>query len=181
LFLTLIGGGAFGNPRDSIHDAIINAHKKYGQKKTGLEEVTLVIFAPDGDPKLLKRLEGEKIPYQRIHFDDDNNKQVTSWPPQTPSVPTRRAPAPPNSSDLPPHEKPSGSDSHQASPQVVPGLTSHQEQKGHQKGPEITPILPEQVALGSIKKTEGQKGTPIIGGAHSPPNQLGHTNAEKGA
>jgi len=33
LFLTLIGGGAFGNSRDVIHDAIIRAHQKYATKK----------------------------------------------------------------------------------------------------------------------------------------------------
>jgi len=72
------------------------------QKKTGLEEVTLVIFTPGGDPKLLKRLDEAKIPFQRIHYNDVDFPEVTSSERQSPKLPpTRDPPRPPIISPLP--------------------------------------------------------------------------------
>jgi len=63
IFLTLVGGGIFGNKREWIYDAIISAHLNWGVKGSSLEKVTLIVFNPrDIAPNFRERLEAEGIP-----------------------------------------------------------------------------------------------------------------------
>jgi len=66
IFLTLIGGGAFGNPKSWIYKAILLAHKKWSRDKSScLEKVTLVLFrASELDDGFLNKLAENSIPYE---------------------------------------------------------------------------------------------------------------------
>jgi len=44
IFLTLVGGGAFGNNKEWIYDAILSAHRRWGIHASSLRLVTLVLF-----------------------------------------------------------------------------------------------------------------------------------------
>uniref|UniRef100_A0A6B2LB96 Uncharacterized protein n=1 Tax=Arcella intermedia TaxID=1963864 RepID=A0A6B2LB96_9EUKA len=51
IYLTLVGGGAFGNPKEWIFDAIISAHHKWGVSgMTSLKKVTLVCWNVEDIP-----------------------------------------------------------------------------------------------------------------------------------
>jgi len=66
IYLTLVGGGVFGNKREWIYEAIIHAHKKWcvlGQ--SSISRVTLVLYNPgDFEQILLDRLTGNKIGFE---------------------------------------------------------------------------------------------------------------------
>ncbi|KAL6057635.1 Macro domain-containing protein [Balamuthia mandrillaris] len=66
LFLTLIGGGVFGNRPEWIHRAILNAHLKYANHPSScLEEVVLVLFSPsDVYRKFGEWLRDAAVPYK---------------------------------------------------------------------------------------------------------------------
>jgi len=66
IFLTLIGGGAFGNTKSWIFKAILLAHKKWSRDKSScLEKVTLVLFrASELDEGFLNKLSQNSIPYE---------------------------------------------------------------------------------------------------------------------
>eukprot|EP01125_Pyxidicula_operculata_P019024 TRINITY_DN6857_c0_g1_i3.p1 TRINITY_DN6857_c0_g1~~TRINITY_DN6857_c0_g1_i3.p1 ORF type:complete len:193 (+),score=22.30 TRINITY_DN6857_c0_g1_i3:70-648(+) len=66
IFLTMMGGGAFGNKSEWIYDAIIEAHKKFALKSSRfLQKVNLVAFNPDIG-ELLRKLASEGISYDVI-------------------------------------------------------------------------------------------------------------------
>uniref|UniRef100_A0A6B2L6C0 Macro domain-containing protein n=1 Tax=Arcella intermedia TaxID=1963864 RepID=A0A6B2L6C0_9EUKA len=67
IFLTLVGGGIFGNKKEWIYDAIIRAHKMWGVKgKSSLEKVYLVVFNPKDIEKLfIDKATAAKIPIIR--------------------------------------------------------------------------------------------------------------------
>eukprot|EP01089_Gocevia_fonbrunei_P018558 TRINITY_DN6303_c0_g1_i1.p1 TRINITY_DN6303_c0_g1~~TRINITY_DN6303_c0_g1_i1.p1 ORF type:complete len:489 (-),score=94.01 TRINITY_DN6303_c0_g1_i1:24-1490(-) len=66
LFLTLIGGGAFGNNKAWIYEAILKAHLKWANHPASkLETVSLVLFAEkDVFPEWTTHLNKYGIPYQ---------------------------------------------------------------------------------------------------------------------
>lgn len=70
LFLTLIGGGSFGNRKEWILDAILSAHKKWAVKNlTTLEKVVLVAFKNSDIPtEFLDKLIYENIPHAYTSF-----------------------------------------------------------------------------------------------------------------
>jgi len=48
IFLTLVGGGVFGNPIEWILDSLIDAHKKWGiYGASSLRKITLVLWSPE--------------------------------------------------------------------------------------------------------------------------------------
>jgi len=77
IFLTMLGGGAFGNNKDWILSSIINAHKKWGYKDYScLEKVSLVLSSNTHQilPTLKESLEKEQIPYSIVL--PGNNVQI---------------------------------------------------------------------------------------------------------
>jgi len=47
IFLTMVGGGIFGNKKDWIFESILKAHQKWGiEGRSSLKRVTLVLFNP---------------------------------------------------------------------------------------------------------------------------------------
>ena len=71
LFLTLIGGGSFGNDISWILGEVINAHKMVAlsQKNGTLKSVELVMFnVPQCMDGFIRRLNEEKIPYNYIQI-----------------------------------------------------------------------------------------------------------------
>jgi len=71
LYLTLIGGGAFGNNTDDIIDSIVKAHAKWGiENNTGtLEAVNIVFFGYDQTvpASLLKKLK-DTLPHAKYEW-----------------------------------------------------------------------------------------------------------------
>uniref|UniRef100_A0A6B2L7E6 Uncharacterized protein n=1 Tax=Arcella intermedia TaxID=1963864 RepID=A0A6B2L7E6_9EUKA len=73
LFLTMIGGGVFGNPHELIYEAIIDAHLKFSQHPaSNLEKVSLVLYSGQPSASFLQGLEKHGIPYTLLV---DNNPQ----------------------------------------------------------------------------------------------------------
>jgi len=70
LFLTLIGGGAFGNNRKQIYNALLNAHLKYAQNtENTLEKVTLLLFRiTELENGFLDDLEKHQVPHSLIVY-----------------------------------------------------------------------------------------------------------------
>jgi len=70
LYLTLIGGGSFGNKKEWILDAILSAHKKWAVKNiTTLERVVLVAFKHTDIPTdFLEKLILENVPHAYTSF-----------------------------------------------------------------------------------------------------------------
>jgi len=67
IFLSMVGGGAFGNKKEWIYSAMIGAHKKWGIKaKTLLEKVFLVVWNPEDVSGLVDALSKEGIPYNVV-------------------------------------------------------------------------------------------------------------------
>jgi len=64
IYLTLVGGGIFGNKKEWIYDAIITAHLKFGVKgKSSLQKVILIVFNPrDITESFIRRMKEEGIP-----------------------------------------------------------------------------------------------------------------------
>jgi hypothetical protein len=68
IFLTLVGGGAFGNKLDWIYDSIISAHQRWGKQNTSLRKVTLVLFkSSELLPRCLEIFKTAGIPYNNLH------------------------------------------------------------------------------------------------------------------
>uniref|UniRef100_A0A6B2LGJ6 Macro domain-containing protein n=1 Tax=Arcella intermedia TaxID=1963864 RepID=A0A6B2LGJ6_9EUKA len=65
IFLTLVGGGAFGNNKKWIYEALITAHKKWGQKnKSAIQHVSLILYNPsDFEEQLIDLLKHHDIDY----------------------------------------------------------------------------------------------------------------------
>jgi len=66
LFLTLIGGGAFGNQRKWIYSSILESHLKYANDaNSSLAKVTLILFrVGELEPGFLEELEKNNVPYE---------------------------------------------------------------------------------------------------------------------
>jgi len=65
IYLTLVGGGIFGNKKEWIFDAIISAHHKWGiSGQSSLEQVTLVAFNPRDMGNLTEMLRVYNIPFR---------------------------------------------------------------------------------------------------------------------
>jgi len=77
IFLTLVGGGIFGNKKDWIYDAIVNAHLKFGVKgKSSLEKVTLIVFNPrDISANFMRRMEEEGIPVKYVPQEGEGHEK----------------------------------------------------------------------------------------------------------
>lgn len=75
LYLTLIGGGVFGNDKSWIYNSIIKAHKKYGIKKSGLETVYVVFYSyfdlEEGFPTNLRQ---NKIPFRWVEYKSNEKR-----------------------------------------------------------------------------------------------------------
>jgi len=74
LYLTLIGGGAFGNSRKWIYNALLKAHLKYaGKNGCQLEKVTLLLFRfSELDSSFLEELEKNRVPYKLMVYQKSN-------------------------------------------------------------------------------------------------------------
>lgn len=57
LYLTMIGGGVFGNPEKIILEEMIRAHRLYAHKSV-LEKVVLCIYDSDSDGRIAKTIDG---------------------------------------------------------------------------------------------------------------------------
>lgn len=72
IFLTLIGGGVFGNPKKWIYESIMQAHKKWGwggEGKGSLRKVLLVLYSPtDFFEELPGMLKEQGIPYRWCEY-----------------------------------------------------------------------------------------------------------------
>jgi len=70
IFLTLIGGGVFGNPHSQIFGAIVEAHKKWANNlHSNIKEVTVVLYSYyDYYGAFPNLLEDENIPYKIIQI-----------------------------------------------------------------------------------------------------------------
>lgn len=75
LFLTMLGGGAFGNPTDVIFNEIVKAHKKYAMSSSSshgvLREVVLVLYkCPMELHSFTDTLRESRIPFEcRVYRD----------------------------------------------------------------------------------------------------------------
>jgi hypothetical protein len=70
LFLTMIGGGAFGNSKNNIYDSILLAHQKWARHEHGrLEVVKLIIYNVwDLSKSFLQQLRSNNMPYKCIVY-----------------------------------------------------------------------------------------------------------------
>lgn len=72
LFLTLIGGGAFGNPQINILRTIVEVHKELALSKElngSLEEVHVSLFSKPGClAQVIEEVKEEKIPFKYIVY-----------------------------------------------------------------------------------------------------------------
>jgi len=72
IFLTLIGGGVFGNPKKWIYESMMQAHKKWGwggEGKGSLRKVSLVLYSPaDFFEELPGMLKAQDIPYRWLEY-----------------------------------------------------------------------------------------------------------------
>jgi len=68
IFLTLVGGGAFGNKKEWIYSALLAAHKKWGIiGQSSLQKVTLVVFkSSEITNSFISTLLQEGIPHKII-------------------------------------------------------------------------------------------------------------------
>jgi hypothetical protein len=82
LYLTLIGGGAFGNSRKWIFDAILNAHLKYTKNPDcAIEKVTILLFRlGELEPSFLDDLEKHKIPHKLVVYSKAQPETKKSFP-----------------------------------------------------------------------------------------------------
>jgi len=80
LVLTLIGGGAFGNDREMIYSALLDAHLNWTQhSKCTLEKVSIVLFRADElVDKFLNSLVEHKVPYLYEWYKGDGSVEIKS-------------------------------------------------------------------------------------------------------
>jgi len=78
LYLTLLGGGVFGNERDWIYEAIIEAHYKWAAHPAStLKKVSLVLFSDrDFDESLLRGLKAKGIPFEHVVYQNGRRAVV---------------------------------------------------------------------------------------------------------
>jgi len=75
IYLTLVGGGAFGNKKEWIYDAILSAHRRWGSVSSSLRQVTLVLFkSTDLCKEGLEAFSKSGIPYTISYTEDLPNK-----------------------------------------------------------------------------------------------------------
>lgn len=76
IFLTLIGGGAFGNDKAWIFDSIFYAHQKWSRNDSSeLQKVTLLLYNPTDISKVfLNKLRINNIPYTLVAY--HNSKKI---------------------------------------------------------------------------------------------------------
>lgn len=78
LYLTMIGGGAFGNWFEDIFEAILDAHTKLTPGSC-LEQVYLVLFAmPPGLDEFVAELNKHKVPYKKVTFINNEPTDTSS-------------------------------------------------------------------------------------------------------
>ena len=82
IYLTLIGGGVFGNRKSSIHEAIIKAHLRWGNNvESKLEKVSLVLFSSsDIYEPFARDLKAQGIPFKWIEYRDGQPVVILSNP-----------------------------------------------------------------------------------------------------
>jgi len=81
IFLTLIGGGVFGNSKKLIFTAIIRAHNKYANSVGSLiESVSVVLYSSQDFYKpVLVQLEESDIPHKLIVYSGSNPVVKKNW------------------------------------------------------------------------------------------------------
>jgi len=69
IYLSLVGGGSFGNKKEWIYSSIINAHKKWAIKvnKSPLMKVSLVMWSPRDVGQLVDALTRAGLPHTVIY------------------------------------------------------------------------------------------------------------------
>lgn len=72
LYLTLIGGGVFGNNQDWILDAICTTHRKWGTVSSGLEKVVVIIFSGGLTSDFYSELKKYNIPSKITVYEKGN-------------------------------------------------------------------------------------------------------------
>jgi len=74
LYLTLIGGGAFGNRSEDIAEAVVEAHNKYG--RAPLKKVYCVVFSAYDKtiPIIKQNLHDKNIPYRHLVYSQGNSE-----------------------------------------------------------------------------------------------------------
>jgi len=80
IYLTLVGGGAFGNKKEWIYDAILTAHRRWGiQSSSSLKLVTLVLFkSTDLYKEGLEKFTNAGINYTMTYTDEFPEKSQSS-------------------------------------------------------------------------------------------------------
>jgi len=88
LFLTLVGGGAFGNEKEWIFEAIFAAHKRWGKHaESALEKVTIALFNEnDLWPGTFKRMTGLLIPFTFTVYEAGKARLVKEFDGKPPQV-----------------------------------------------------------------------------------------------
>lgn len=85
LFLTLIGGGVFGNSKEWISEAIINAHLKYTTTAASLDlqSVKVVLFREsDVSESFFELLKAFQVPFSFHKYTRGQKKLVEKFEPQ---------------------------------------------------------------------------------------------------
>jgi len=85
IFLTLIGGGVFGNLKSWIYSAIIEAHLKWAcNKSSSLEKVVIPLFSThDVWEPFTKVLKSQRIPYNWYNYEKGKKSLIDSFEPST--------------------------------------------------------------------------------------------------
>eukprot|EP01126_Amoeba_proteus_P006595 TRINITY_DN12308_c0_g2_i3.p1 TRINITY_DN12308_c0_g2~~TRINITY_DN12308_c0_g2_i3.p1 ORF type:complete len:490 (-),score=83.98 TRINITY_DN12308_c0_g2_i3:60-1529(-) len=84
IFLTFVGGGAFGNPHSDIFNQIVKSHKKWSRHtKSVIEKVVLVMWTPlhEHIDAWLELLKQENVPYSYIGYKHLKPKLISSYDP----------------------------------------------------------------------------------------------------
>ena len=84
LYLTLIGGGVFGNQLETIYQSIIDAHQKYSTilSAQNLESVKIVLFREsDISPSLFELMKIYQIPFSFYKYFKGNKKLIEEFYP----------------------------------------------------------------------------------------------------
>eukprot|EP00727_Mastigamoeba_balamuthi_P007208 m51a1_g3107 putative guanylate kinase (737) ;mRNA; f:139385-142032 len=70
VYLTLIGGGVFGNPIKDISDAIVSAHLRWsGHPASRLESVKVAMWSRPAPPELVEELKAKGVPVRVTTFE----------------------------------------------------------------------------------------------------------------
>ena len=84
IYLTLIGGGVFGNSKAAIHDSIIRAHLRWANNaESCLEKVSLVLFSSaDVYEPFAGDLKSNGIPFKWIEYTNGQPAVIKSFDPK---------------------------------------------------------------------------------------------------